>query len=208
MTGLRQTVLENGVAHALTRASEWLKELDLSWADGGNKGTPRGFDAALDPTGQPPSAARPSLAFGPYQQIRNMSWGPARLGANASSDGIWALGHVQPMLSNELAGSATAPGTTADPDGYRGTAEAERALASHDVEVGLQVPFLPWSAEVAADRYWWGARDFVPQVSGTRVSLKLAPAPNVELEGGRTEDERGMAGFVGLRYRIPLDTPR
>jgi hypothetical protein len=91
---------------------------------------------------------------------------------------------------------------------HDGNTASERALASHDIELGLRVPMMPWNATIAGDHYWWGVRSFGSQVEGTRVSLKLSPMQNVEIEGGRVSDTRGSGGFIGVLYRMPLDQPK
>ncbi|HVA11702.1 MAG TPA: hypothetical protein VNF99_00495 [Stellaceae bacterium] len=200
VTGLRQSLADNGLSQALTRARDWVKELELSWTAHRDERTALGIDTETDTdtssatANTAPTAA--AFAARPYR----LNLGLVSFDAGGSEDQVWAVGHTAP-----LAAVATA-GTAADPDiDRRGSAASERSLASHDVELGLRLPMMPWNATVAADHYWWGVRGFGPQVQGSRLALKLSPVRNVEIEGGRAEDTRGTGGFVGVRYSVPLD---
>jgi hypothetical protein len=128
----------------------------------------------------------------------SLNLGLVSFGASGNDDQVWAIGHTQPLTS------LTAGGRTE----HNGSITSERSLTSHDVELGLRMPMMPWNATIAGDHYWWGVRGFGPQVEGTRVALKLSPMQNVEIEGGRASDTRGSGGFVGLRYSVPLDQPK
>jgi hypothetical protein len=199
---LRQNLVDNGLSQALTRANDWVKELEVTWnahrdahrADS-NDHTPADLDTAR---ATPAITVSHGSAF--VSRPYSLNLGLVTLGANGADDPVWALGHAQPLVSVALAGTAAD-----DSVDHRGDAVGERALASHDMEIGLRVPVLPWQATIAADHYWWGARGFGPQVSGSRVGLKLSPIANVEIEGGRAEDTRGNGGFVGLLYHVALD---
>jgi len=204
VSGLRQTLADNGLSQALTRASDWVKELEVSWTAHLNGRTSSGINTQADTetdldTGTATAAVasnRAAFASHPY----SLNLGLVSFGTSGPEDQVWALGHAQPL-------AALADGNGADTAmlGRNGSATGERSLASHDVGLGLRVPMLPWHATIAGDHYWWGLRGFGPQVEGTRVALKLSPMQNVEIEGGRSSDTRGSGGFVGVLYRMPLD---
>ena len=203
VSGLRQTLADNGLSQALTRASDWVKELEVSWTAHLNGRTSSGIDTAANTdTGLDTITAvagkRAAFAAHPY----SLNLGLVSFGTSGPEDQVWALGHAQPLAA--LADGNGADAAMMERDG---SATGERSLASHDVGLGLRVPMLPWHATIAGDHYWWGLRGFGPQVEGTRVALKLSPMQNVEIEGGRSSDTRGSSGFVGVLYRMPLDQP-
>lgn len=183
-SGLRQSLADTGFSQALSRAGDWMKELELHWAAHRNGKAAPGLD--MDP-GTEPLATTAILPAAPIDaRSRHFDLGLISLGSGGAGSQVWALGHAQPL-------AALVPGG--------GIA----TRASHDVEVGLHVPALPWNAAIAGDRYWWGERGLGPQVDGSRVGLKLTPADNIEIEGGRAEDTRGSGGFVGVLYHVSLD---
>ena len=202
VSGLRQSLADNGLSQALTRAGDWVKELEVSWTAHLNGHASSGInteaeaDADLD-TGRA-SAAVGAKRAASVAHTASLNLGLVSFGTSDTDDQVWALGHAQPLTSLTMAGSTDRDGTTT----------GERSLTSHDVELGLRMPMLPWHATIAGDHYWWGVRGFGPQVEGTRVALKLSPIENVEIEGGRASDTRGNGGFVGLRYSFPLDQPK
>jgi hypothetical protein len=200
VSGLRQSLADNGLSQALTRASDWVKELEVSWNAHRNERA-----SLLDPNpdidvGEATSSITVSHGTAFVSRPFSLNLGLVTLGTNGADDQAWAMGHAQPLTSVALAG--TAADSSVD---HRGSATGERSLASHDIAIGLRVPMMPWKATISADHYWWGARGFGPQVSGSRVGLKLSPVENFEIEGGRAEDTRGNGGFIGLLYHIPLD---
>lgn len=195
---LRQSLADNGLSQALTRAGDWVKELEVSWTAHLNGHVSSGIstEADIEAAAATAAAAAQHVAFATHPAPLNL--GLVSFGAGGSDDQVWAIGHTQPLAS------LTAGGRTE----HNGSTTSERALTSHDVELGLRMPMMPWNATIAGDHYWWGVRGFGPQVEGTRVSLKLSPMQNVEIEGGRASDTRGSGGFVGLRYSVPLDQPK
>jgi hypothetical protein len=206
VTGLRQTIIDNGISTAITRASDWVKELEVSW-NAHRNGEATGFDMDTDFETTPGNGPvfkglREAMSI---SGTRGMSWGPITLGTSTSQDQAWAIGHSQPVVSSITAGSAVEVSSGLVHTDSSGTATAERSLASHDIAFGMQVPGLPWNTQVSADHYWWGARGFGQQIEGNRVSLKFSPVANVEVEGGRSEDKRGSGGFFGVLYRVQLD---
>jgi hypothetical protein len=197
-SGLRQSLSDNGLARALTQARDWVKELEVSWTAHLNGRPATGINVETDTEGgeatvlataatqHVPFASRP-----PRLDLGLVSLG----GSSDRDDRVWAIGHVQPLAS-------LVTGSRSD---HKGSITSERSLTSHDLELGLRMPMMPWDATLAGDHYWWGVRGFGPQVAGTRFALKLHPLPNLEIAGGRAADTRGSGGFVGLSYRAPLD---
>jgi hypothetical protein len=204
VTGLRQSIVDNGLSQALTHAGDWVKELEVSWSAHRNEHASLDTDAddASDLNLAEAAAVTVSHATAFVSRPYSLNLGLVTFGTNGADDPVWAIGHAQPLTSAALAGTAA----DADVD-HRGNATGERSLASHDLQIGLRVPMMPWQATISADKYWWGMRGFGPQVSGSRVGLKLSPVANFEIEGGRAEDTRGNGGFVGLLYHVPLDQP-
>ena len=197
VSGLRQSLADNGLSQALTRAGDWVKELEVSWTAHLNGRAASGLnsdaDTDLETTVATTAVADKRAVFASRPATLNL--GLVSFGTSRNDDQVWAIGHAQPLTSLTANGNTDRNGSTA----------SERALASHDVELGLRVPMMPWNATIAGDHYWWGVRSFGPQVEGTRVALKLSPIENVEIEGGHASDTRGSGGFVGLRYSVPLD---
>jgi len=198
VSGLRQTLADNGLSQALTRASDWVKELEVSWTAHLNGHIAGGIstDTDMEEAAATAAAATNHVAFASRPATLNL--GLISFGTSSTDDQVWAIGHAQPLTSLTVGGST----------GHDGNTASERALASHDIELGLRVPMMPWNATIAGDHYWWGVRSFGSQVEGTRVSLKLSPMQNVEIEGGRVSDTRGSGGFIGVLYRMPLDQPK
>lgn len=198
VSGLRQSLADNGLSQALTRASDWVKELEVSWTAHLNGHATAGIntetEADMEEAAATAAVAAKHVVFASRPATLNL--GLISFGTSDTDDQVWAIGHAQPLTSLTVGGERN------------GSTASERALTSHDVELGLRVPMMPWHATIAGDHYWWGERSFGPQVEGTRVSLKLSPMQNVEIEGGHASDTRGSGGFVGLRYSIPLDQPK
>ena len=208
VTDLRQTVAENGLSHAITRATDWVKELELSWtahrASDAEAAIAEASDVTTPTSNAAVLAAANRNALG-NPAAKSTGWGPVSIISNAGGEHGWTMGHAQPVLNATI---GAAPALTSSGMSHTGGAGAEDALASHDVELGVHIPFMPWNAQVAADHYWWGARSYGPQVSGTRLGLKFSPVENVQIEGGRNQDQRGSGGFVGLSYSVQLDQPK
>jgi hypothetical protein len=194
---LRQSLADNGLSQALTRAGDWVKELEVSWTAHRNGHAASGINTEpatdLETAAATAAAANKHAAFASHPSSLNL--GLVSFGTSGTEDRVWDLGHAQPLAS------LTAGGRTE----HNGSTTGERSLASHAIELGLRMPMLPWNATIAGEHYWWGVRGFGPQVEGTRVALKLSPMQNVEIEGGRASDTRGSGGFIGLLYRMPLD---
>lgn len=207
VTGLRQTIVDNGLSQALNHASDWVKELEVSWTAHLNGQTAFGFntgdaDSGLDTTSATAALAAKEASFTsrPYA----IDLGIVTFGTGGAENEVWQLGHARPLAALVATNNVTAPGFE-DHGLINNTAAA---VTSRDVQLGVRLPLLPWSATVAGDHYWWGAPGFGQKVEGTRVGLKLSPVQNVEIEGGHAEDTRGNGGFVGVLYRLPLDQPK
>ncbi|HEY3917320.1 MAG TPA: hypothetical protein VGL83_05985 [Stellaceae bacterium] len=186
-SGLRQSLGDNGLAAALSRAGDWVKELELHWAAHRNGKASPGLETDTGATALAAAAATPT-APGFVARGHRFDLGLVSVGTGGAESQVWTLGHAQP-----LAALTPASGTSNS--------------ASHDVELGLRMPALPWNAALAGDHYWWGERGLGPQVEGSRVGLKFRPVANLEIEGGHAEDTRGSGGFVGVLYRFALDQP-
>jgi hypothetical protein len=204
VSGLRQSLADHGLSQALTRAGDWVKELEVSWtahlnghASGDIDTRPDMETAALNTA----AVATTHASFAAHPTSLNL--GLISFGTSDSNDQVWAIGHAQPLASLTTSGNIDNPMSE-----HSGAVTSERALVSHDIELGLRVPMMPWNATIAGDHYWWGVRSFGPQVEGTRVALKFNPVQNVEIEGGHASDTRGSGGFIGIRYSVPLDQPR
>jgi hypothetical protein len=204
----------SGVAKAVDRAAAWVHGLELGWSglDGlaaklalpkapsvetlktSLAALPSGFDSATPAT---------MFNAGAWNAMHSLSQATMN---NSRYDGTWVL-HPQPSagyLSATGSGGVIVTRPT-DTDSPIGRALAEQSLAGHNIEVGL--PLSPW-VSVAGARYWWGAQDMMPEVHGSRVGLKLTPAPYVEVEAGRMQDsERSNGAFVSARLSIPLGLP-
>ena len=81
----------------------------------------------------------------------------------------------------------------------------EKALGGHDVELGAQVPYLPW-AKVFAKKFQWDKAEAVyNDLKGEVYSLRL-DAPMIDglvIEAGRTSfDTRQDTDFVKLSYKL------
>ena len=195
-TGLRQSLSDNGLAQALTQARNWVKELEVSWTAHLNGRTAGGINTDAE-TDRDEAAAVAAIAKPVAFASRpaRLDLGLVSLGGSDTDDRVWAIGHIHPLASLITGGRSE----------HKGSVTSERSLTSHDLELGVRMPMLPWHATIAGDHYWWGMRGFGPQVEGTRFALKLRPLPNVEIAGGRAADTRGSGGFVGLRYSVALD---
>jgi hypothetical protein len=199
--GLRQSLADSGVSQALTQASDWVKELELSWTAHRDGRTANGIDtdadaeSGLNTTMSSAALVAKDVGFAARPYALNL--GLISFGSGGAENQVWELGHAQPLVTTSNAGATTFED--------HGLIAGSPALASRDLQLGVRVPMLPWNATIAGDHYWWGTAGFGQQVQGSRVALKLSPVENIEIEGGRAEDTRGAGGFVGVLYRMPLD---
>lgn len=79
----------------------------------------------------------------------------------------------------------------------------ERALDGEDIELGFQVPYLPWARAYARKFRWDGVdgRD----IDGERLALRLRPWGFIEVEAGYQDDNVNDSSFFGmLRLSLAL----
>ena len=203
VTGLRQSLLDNGLSRALGQASDWVKELEITWTAHRNGRATTVLDTQTEAVREAKSV-RAALATknAPLDShLSALNLGLVSFGTGGAESEVWTLGHAQPLAALVTAGDVAVP--RSEDHGLITNGDPQRA--SHDIQFGLRVPMLPWKATIAGDRYWWGASGFGQQIEGTRVGLKLNPVENIEIEGGRADDTRGNGGFLGVLYRVPLD---
>ena len=80
----------------------------------------------------------------------------------------------------------------------------ERALDGYDLEMGAQLPYLPW-ARVFGKYFYWDTVQKAKNVQGKRVGLRLRPFPLAEIEVGYTDDNfNPPATFVHIRVSLGL----
>jgi hypothetical protein len=220
--GLRQSITDGGLSHAVGAAANWMNKVEIGLGTSGDLRPGLGLlaletNARMVPV-NPAAASRDHAAAAedeyagpdssPREQHR-LSLATLSQAAVATNDRSWALGHAQANLGVEMSATALDPvsyltdATTRGP--VVGSALAEHSLSGHDIEFGLPVPYLD-GARIAAAHYWWGDGVFTPLVEGTRVSLKMQVMPHLQFEGGGTQDPvHGNAGFFGIRYSVPLE---
>ncbi len=220
--GLRQSITDGGLSHAVGAAANWVNKIEIGLGASGNLRPGLGLLALetnsrmipVNPaaTNRDHAAAAEDEYAGPAASPRGqrpLSLAALSREAVATNDRSWSLGHAQANLGAEISTTALDPvsyltdGTTRGP--VVGGALAEHSLTGHDIEFGLPIPYLD-GARIAAAHYWWGDGVFTPLVEGTRVSLKLEVMPHLQFESGATQDPvHGNAGFFGMRYSVPLE---
>jgi Inverse autotransporter, beta-domain len=80
---------------------------------------------------------------------------------------------------------------------------AERRLDGYDLEIGAQLPFVPW-VWVWATRFWQMAVNGETVSTEDRVSLRLTPLARLEIETGAETEAEVRSWFARLRWRMPL----
>ena len=142
--------------------------------------------------------------------LRRLSAGEGILfGLNTFYDREFPYDHGRTSVGLELRSTAFEfnsniyQGRTAFKAGRDGA--IEKALGGHDVEVGAQVPYLPW-AKVFAKKFQWDKAEAVyNDLKGEVYSLRL-DAPMIDglvIEAGRTSfDARRNTDFVKLSYKL------
>jgi hypothetical protein len=80
---------------------------------------------------------------------------------------------------------------------------AARRLDGYDLEVGAQIPFVPW-AWVWANRLWQMAVNGETASAYDRVSLRLTPLGPLEIETGAEAQEEVRSWFAWLRWSMQL----
>jgi hypothetical protein len=220
--GLRQSITDGGLSHAVGVAANWMNRMEIGVGTSRDLRPGLGL-LALETNSRmvplnPAAANRDHAAASENDDAesdssprgqRRLSLAALSQEAVATSERSWALGHAQANLGAEMSATALDPvsyltnATTRGP--VVGSALAEHSLSGHDIEFGLPVPYLD-GARIAAAHYWWGDGVFTPLVEGTRVSLKMQVMPHLQFEGGGTQDPvHGNAGFLGMRYSVPLE---
>lgn len=91
-------------------------------------------------------------------------------------------------------------------DGHRFGRAGGHRLDGYDVEVGAQVPGLPW-AWLKANRFWQVAANGDDATTGDRLSLRLLPLAPLEIETGTLGGEQDRSWFAQLRVRFRLGDP-
>jgi hypothetical protein len=213
--GLRQSLAGGGLS-AVGAAAHWVNKLEIGVGTGDDMRPGLGLLAlgtgsrlvAINPAAENRASASDGDFDGPGASPRSqhpLSLASLSAATLSSADNGWETGHSQANFGADPEADL-ASGVTRGP--VVGSALAEHSLSGHDVELGLPLPYLD-GVHVAAARYWWGDGVFSPQVQGTRVSLKMNLMPNVQFEGGATQDAvHGEGEFVGLRYNVALDNPK
>jgi len=144
-----------------------------------------------------------------YRQLTNNQ--KIMLGVNAFYDHQFPYGHQRSSYGAEVKSSAfelngnyyVANSGWRDAD----TIFEERALDGHDVEIGAQLPYLPWAWGFVQNFYYDGKAG--DDLEGMKYSLRLRPFKNIEFEGGHTStDETSDNNFVMARYRIGFNEPK
>jgi hypothetical protein len=214
--GLRQSLSDTGLAHAVNEATKWMAQLEIGSGNMQQSGSGvLGFEskthvAPLAPLGRALADNDQSSGSGNPYPSKQTALGYLAQGT-VSNERSWVLTHAQANLSAELGSAAIDPaaylsGASNLPN--TGRALAEHSLAGHELELSLPVPALPW-AKLTAGYYWSGDRAFTQQISGNRVGISVALADHLQFDGGRSQDPvRGEAGFFGFHYRLPLDTEK
>ena len=80
---------------------------------------------------------------------------------------------------------------------------AARRLDGYDLEVGAQVPFVPW-ARLRASRFWQVAVNGESVTTRDRVSLRLTSLSPLEIEAGTQSHAEDRSWFTQLRWRVRL----
>lgn len=80
---------------------------------------------------------------------------------------------------------------------------AERRLDGYDLELGAQIPFLPW-AWVWVNRFWQTAVNGETLSTHDRISLRMTPLAPLEIETGAEAQAEVRSWFARLRWRMQL----
>ena len=80
---------------------------------------------------------------------------------------------------------------------------AERRLDGYDLEIGAQVPYIPW-AWVRADRFRHFAVNGESLSTRDRIGLRLTPLAPLEIEAGAQQEAELRSWFARLRWRMTL----
>jgi Inverse autotransporter, beta-domain len=80
---------------------------------------------------------------------------------------------------------------------------AERRLDGYDLEIGAQLPLVPW-AWVWATRFWQMALNGETISTHDRIGLRLTPVAPLEIETGAETAAEVRSWFARLRWRMQL----
>lgn len=144
-----------------------------------------------------------------YRQLTNDE--KILMGVNAFYDHQFPYGHQRSSYGAELRSSAFEVNGNyyVANSGWRdaGTIFEERAMDGRDIEIGAQVPYLPWAWGFVQNFYYDGKAG--DDIQGMKYSLRLRPFENIEFEGGHTSnDETSDNNFIMARYRIGFNEPK
>ena len=124
-------------------------------------------------------------------------------GTNAFFDYDWEYHHQRYGLGGELMWSgmdlranwyrALTETRTVTPDIY------ERVMDGHDLELSLQVPYLPW-ARIHGKKFWWDS-EATDDVRGWRTGLEMDLHQNLQVEVGATDSSAQDLQFV-VQFRF------
>jgi hypothetical protein len=214
--GLRQSLSDTDLAHAVNEAAKWVAQLEVSSGNAQSGANVLGFETKLHAAPLAPIVralwgdSESSGSGNPLHPSKQTALSYLAQGT-LSNERSWVLAHAQANLGAEMGSSAIDPaaylaGITNIPN--TGSALAEHSLTGHEIEFSLPMPALPW-AKLTAGYYWSGDRNFNQQISGNRVGASVALTDHLNFDGGRSYDQvRGEAGFLGFHYRLPLDTEK
>lgn len=89
-----------------------------------------------------------------------------------------------------------------------GTQVEERPLDGHDMELGAQVPYIPW-ARVYAKWYDWRTIRDTSDIDGWMASTEMDLTQNLRLEAGLKDDDTTNApeGFATIRFHFAFNKP-
>jgi hypothetical protein len=89
------------------------------------------------------------------------------------------------------------------------TDQSEKPLDGHDIELGMQLPFIPW-ARVYGKKYWWETFKGEEDIDGWSASLEMDLTGNLQLEAGYRDDNtmaNDREGFVQIRFHLGFGGP-
>lgn len=85
----------------------------------------------------------------------------------------------------------------------------EEVLDGRDIELSMQIPYLPW-AKIHARRYVWDSVANAEDIKGWAASIEADLQQNLRLETG-CKDDNFMTSreiFVQVNFHVPLGAPR
>ena len=149
-----------------------------------------------------------NLGFGYRRLIMD---GTAMLGANTFYDYEWPYGHARFGLGVEVRSGPVELNSNLY-HALSGRSQItsntrERALDGYDIELGVQVPYVPW-ARLYARRFHWQKKEGARNIDGRRLALRIQPDLPFEIEAGVQDDNvTNSAYFVLFRVSLALGRP-